>query len=865
MERAGRGLRVVRLADGADDRAEPRARRGHRGGVGQLDPADRDDRQLHPAHHLGERGEAHRRVGALLRASVEDGPETEQRGPGARALERLGERVRREADREPRREAARQRRGQVVLAEVDAVGVREEREIDPIVHDEGDACGVRERAELAGEGEARGVGQALGAELQDGAATGERRARDLRRVATARVLRIDEHVEAAGGGGIHRGVGIGRRTDGVNRGARRACRERRGRYARAPMDADAQLARRARGALLALAAAAGVGLLALSWQRYATYHNRTFDLAFYTRIAWGLVRYDPRESIVGAHVAGLHLSVVLLPLGVLGRAFGTVPVLLAAQAAAYAATAFPLARLAGRRLGPPAYLAAGLAWLLQPNLGHVVPYEFHPGTLAVLPLAWLVDALDRGAPRTALACVVATLACREDLATMTAAACAVGAVAFARGAVPPGERRRAVGLALAGVLGSAAYLLYFLLVLHPRYAPPVGSLQLHFGRWGNSFPEVARHLLSHPGDLAEHLVAPRRLLYGVTVLAPVGLVWPLLRPRWLIPALPALAVNLVSHFPTTLDLASHYLTPALPFVLAAAIEGMAHLVARLRARPGASRAVTSRLAPALLGVPALLGHVLAGGTPLSRDFPMSAFRADAFTRDAESVVARIPATRSVQAPDALLPHLAERRSVLRGPPPDRAAEYVVLDVRHRARFRHRESLIRTDEEPLVRDWVAKEKYGVVHATSSLLLLARGADPRGGAAGRYLRGRTDPEGGVALCDCLAVEAATLRGDVLTLDLAARGGCPSDLVLRLGVGWRPRRVDLWMDGVLSPAHLRRGDRAQSVHPLEPGLRALVVARGLRLGVLRQSGARPEPDDPMSAPVQVRVEDAGRAQGR
>ena len=84
------------------------------------------------------------------------------------------------------------------------------------------------------------------------------------------------------------------------------------------------------------------------------------------------------------------------------------------------------------------------------------------------------------------------------------------------------------------------------------------------------------------------------------------------------------------------------------------------------------------------------------------------------------------------------------------------------------------------------------------------------------------------------------------------MVAGGECPRDLVLRLGVGWRARRVDPLMDGVLSPAHLRRGDRVHSEHELEPGLRRMIVERGLRLGVLRQSGARPEPSDPMSVEI-------------
>ena len=611
------------------------------------------------------------------------------------------------------------------------------------------------------------------------------------------------------------------------------------------MDGTEQQHRRATQALAALAAVAGAGLFALSWQRYATFHNRTFDLAFYARIAWGLARGDLLEPIVGAHVAGLHLSAVLWPLGWLGRLLGTVPVLLVAQASAYAATAFPLARLAGRRFGSLAYVAAGAAWLLHPNLGHVVPYEFHPGTLAALPLAWLLDAVDRRDARAFVGCVLATLACREDLATVTACASLVAAVAF-RQDVASRARAWRVGLAVGAGGFSVAYLLFFLLVVHPRYAPPVGSLQLHFGQWGQTFPEVARYLATHPGALFTHLTQPRRLLYVFTVLGPFGLVLPLLRPRWLVPALPVLAVNLVSHFPTTLDLQSHYLTPALPFVLAAAIEGAAVLAGRLRE---ARRAQGMAL---LVAAPALVAHLLAGGTPLAHDFPLSAFVRDDFTRAAEALVARIPPDGTVQAPDALLPHLAERRTLHRGPPPDSGSDFVVLDVRHRARFLHQEALVRTAEEPIVRDWLAKANFGVVAATPALLLLARHADPRGGAAQRYLVGAADPDVGTPLCACLAVRSASLRGDDLVLDLVARDACPSDLVLRLGVAWRARRVDLLMDGVLSPAHLRRGDRVRSVHALEPGLRRLIAARGLRLGVLRQSGARPDPTDPMSVPI-------------
>src|SRR3990172_7380801 len=123
--------------------------------------------------------------------------------------------------------------------------------------------------------------------------------------------------------------------------------------------------------------------------------------------------------MVGAHVFGLHLSPVLVPLGALGALFGTVPVLLAAQAVLVAAAAFPLARFGARRAGDAGAILGAAAFVLYPNLGHVAPESFHPGTVAVLPLAWAIDALDRRDARALAWSVAGVLACREDLALLT--------------------------------------------------------------------------------------------------------------------------------------------------------------------------------------------------------------------------------------------------------------------------------------------------------------------------------------------------------------------------------------------------------------------------------------------------------------
>jgi uncharacterized membrane protein len=578
--------------------------------------------------------------------------------------------------------------------------------------------------------------------------------------------------------------------------------------------------------------AAALGVVAalyatLGLLRWSTFHNRTFDLAFYVRMAWGLARNDFWDPFVDAHVYGLHLSPVLVPLGLLGHV-GTgliAPTAIVLQGLALAFAAWPLATLGADR--PFGRWTAIAVWCLYPNLAHVAGYEFHVGSLAVLPLSWMAWALVTGHSRALVLATVATLLCREDFALVTAMA----GVAYLL------RHGRDAG-AFAVTAGSVAYALWFFLVLHPAYAPAEGSMQLHFAHLGDGFLDIVTSPFTRPEALLAHLGTPTRLAYLPAVLLPLAFL-PLARPWLLLPTLPTFAISLLSAWPTATDLDVHYLTPALPFLVAAALDAPLRLP-----RYGAA---------ALLLVPTLVAHVLWGGTPLSIAFDAPSFQRRAEHAAIVELLDRVPPDASVQAPDALLPHLAERRSPYRGPPPDRNADYTLLDLGHRLRFAHSENLLRTSEEPRVRDWLARPDSEVLAYAAPYVLLRQNGDPREGlGAVRALSGRADPAAGIHLAACLRVLGAELRPPDLVLTFVAAGPCPNDLALRLGTAWRAPRVDLLFDGLLNPVHLRAGDRAVSTHRLTPREVGDIRARGLRLGVLRSSGARPHPDDPMSAAV-------------
>lgn len=621
-------------------------------------------------------------------------------------------------------------------------------------------------------------------------------------------------------------------------------------------------------------------------------------------MAWGLARGDLWDPFLEAHVLGLHVSPVLLPIGLLGLLVGTPLALLLAQSAACAGAAHVLGRLAARRLGARYHWLGFVALLAHPNLVHVAAYEAHPGTLALFPLALAIERLDAKSARGfALACV-GVLCCREDLALVTAL---LGLLAMR--SLP-----RRVGLGV--MFASLAYLALFVFVLHPRFAPSPGSFELHFGPWGASPKEVLTTWLRKPGDVLAYLGQPAQATYLLRVALPYALILPLLGARWLLPALPLLAINLLSAFPTTTNLDSHYLTPALPFLVAATLLGLT----RLR------EAARGRVALAL-GLVLALSYLVDGQRPSAPDF-----HADERTAAGQEILralAQFPEA-SVQAPDPLLPHLAERPRVHRAPPPDRGAELVVLDISHRQRYARREDLLRTTEEPRIRDWLARDTYGPIAAAGPYLALRRGADPRRflvandvpddplgwptddanaavneasdrndasdqttdasdptdasdtdasdptDATDAPLRARplpphdaSDPTdaavdthdaadasnasdtSGVQLTDCLSITGARLIPTGVALELLAAGPCPPDLAVRVGPGERSRRVDLLFDGLVSPAHLRAGDRVVSHHAFRPGL----LDAEVWVGVLRSSGARPAPGDPIRVAVPLR----------
>jgi hypothetical protein len=317
-----------------------------------------------------------------------------------------------------------------------------------------------------------------------------------------------------------------------------------------------------------------------------------------------------------------------------------------------------------------------------------------------------------------------------------------------------------------------------------------------------------------------------------------------LRAAWLlIPALPYLGLNLLSVFPTSTEQYSHYLTPCVPALVVAGVVGATE--------------IRKRALRNLWLFTLALGHYALGGSPLARDFDRTAFRPDTATSAARVLLSQIPAQASVEAPDALLPQLAERRFLRRAPPPMHGAEFIAVDVSHRTRFARREDLLRTSEEPFVRGLFARRDLGLVAYAPPYALFARGRKPRETPIVRscFVQPPARTEASVPINPCLSAVDAQLEGGTLKLLLRAEQRCPADLALRVGPEQSPYHVELLCAGKLSPAQLEPGDLVETAIELYAHERQLARQGAIWVGAVRADGKTLAPEDPLAVRVAVR----------
>lgn len=399
-------------------------------------------------------------------------------------------------------------------------------------------------------------------------------------------------------------------------------------------------------------------LLALN--RHAAFQSHGFDLGNVNQAVWNtahgrplaFTNMAPLTNRLAVHVEPVYfLLVPFYWLGIGGPEF-----LLAVQAFVVGLGAWPLYLIAKPKIGAAGAVLVSLAYLLYPALEAAVLFDVHAVTFAPTFLLFTFYYLERYFEaqekrstihyslftfhflRASLFIVLA-LACKEDMGLVVA----MLGLYF-------GLTARRWKPALVIIAIGAGWTLVALFVVQPMFAAG-GNIQSDRYTWlfeNLTQPSVIRNHLWQQADLPGYL-------WGL--LAPVGGL-ALLAPAALLPALPSLAINLLSSHPLQWRPESfHYAAPMAPFVFLAAVLGIQRLTGwmhKLRITNYELRIVFA----VVVFLASLIYHHYRGFTPLARPFqwqPVTAHH-----QLGAEMAAVIPGGIPLFAPLNLNPHVSSR-------------------------------------------------------------------------------------------------------------------------------------------------------------------------------------------------------------
>ena len=246
------------------------------------------------------------------------------------------------------------------------------------------------------------------------------------------------------------------------------------------------------------------------------------------------------------------------------------PVILTLQALALATPFWFLYRYFGR--------FAALAFVLYVPLWINNYFDFHFDHLAVPLLLWFFLSATSGKPVGAAVAAFLLMTVKEPFA-LQAMACGVFLVWMGCRPSPDSveiNRHRFIlaGLVLVLVGGVYFYFATHYLIPYFSYGRRGGLDVVAFSWMGHSLGQMIGYLVTHPIDiLLEVASTPGKLTYLCVVFGLLAFI-PLLSPSYLIPALPPLAIAILSRLPNYYDYNTHYTAGLIIPVMFAFIHGL---------------------------------------------------------------------------------------------------------------------------------------------------------------------------------------------------------------------------------------------------------------------------------------------------
>lgn len=311
--------------------------------------------------------------------------------------------------------------------------------------------------------------------------------------------------------------------------------------------------------------------------RYDTFQATAFDLGNMDQVLWNTIHgrlfqftnqaidwYGPPTRLA------IHFEPIILPLSLLYVFHADPRILLVFQTLVLVSGALPVFLLARKYLPEWPLLAAlmAIAYLISPALLGLNMFDFHPVALATPLLLYAMLALTyQRYVWFLIACVLAA-SCKEDIPLAIAL---LGILLIWRYKLP----RLGLTLLLGGSLW--AFVAFKVVIPHFYTGIDANNYWYRYETLGSTPLVAIENIILHPWLLFSNFITLDRLWYLAGLLRSTGFL-ALLAPEWLLPALPSLAVNLLSTDPLLYSGVYHYNAAIIPFVMVASIHGIRRLI-----------------------------------------------------------------------------------------------------------------------------------------------------------------------------------------------------------------------------------------------------------------------------------------------
>jgi uncharacterized membrane protein len=486
-------------------------------------------------------------------------------------------------------------------------------------------------------------------------------------------------------------------------------------------------------------AAFAVFFSAFALTKHQAFQTHGFDLGNYDQTVWNTLHGHPLACTnwppFGESRLAFHVEPVLFLVAPLYLLHEGPETLLVLQAVVAGLGAWPVARIARRRLNSPwaGPLFAAL-YLLYPAVEAGPVSEFHAVVLAPAFLAMALYSVEQERYGHFVLWGFLAGTCKEEIPLLVAM---MGLYLILR--------RRRWKLGLTTFLVCVAWFLVAVQVVIPHFN--AGGRSAHLGRYsylGDGLLDIVVNVVRQPGLLGEVFRDPLRQAYLWRIPLPMGYL-SLLAPEVLLLAAPTVAINALSMYPAMVALDFlQYSAVIAPFAVVAAVYGMERLLALAnRLWPEADRRFVRFLTLVLSGYLVLVSlgyHRVFGHTPLGRMFEWPGVTEH--HRIGREVLRDIPRDAAVSAQMSLNPHLSQRRWVFVFPEFEQA-EYVALDISApcdssfeasleavtsagAGYYSGDPSITHMHYQRQVSDLLNDADFGVVQARDGFLVLKRGA-------------------------------------------------------------------------------------------------------------------------------------------